>query len=119
MLPIDVLLDLFTWMDVTRNIFTFIPLMFAIVYITKQSQDDVWMEQRFAHFVSILFILWIVASILSPFLIMSFLYPTMTWEIGTQIISSSLIGVFMAIVIVLVLEIAQYRGFFRKKIGTG
>ena len=118
MLPIDVSLDLFAWMEITRDIFTLIPLTIALVYITKQSQDDVWVEQRFAHFVSLLFIFWMVANILSPFLIMSFLYPAFTWEIGVDIISYSLLAISMVIVIVFVLEIAQYKGLFRKKEGT-
>ncbi len=116
MLPIDIELDLFAWMEFTRNIVILIPMTLALVYITKQSSDDeMWIGQRFAHVASLIFIFWLVASMLSPFLIMSLLYPAFTMEIGADIISYSSVGISLTIFIVLMLEIAQYKGLFHKK----
>lgn len=115
MLPIDVELDLFAWIDFSRNLIFFIPLVLIIVHISKKSQDDeMWIGQRLAHTISLLFVVYLVIVTLAPFLIMSFLYPELIFEIGERIVSLSLGGVVMVIIIISILGIAQYKGLFRK-----
>ncbi|MGY5865483.1 MAG: hypothetical protein RTV41_12835 [Candidatus Thorarchaeota archaeon] len=116
MLPIDIAMDLFAWMEFTRNIVILIPMTLALVYITKRSsEDEMWIGQRFAHAATLIFAFYLVASILTPFLIMSLLYPAFSLEIGVDILSYSSGGIALTIFIVLVLEIAQYWGLFHKK----
>ncbi len=116
MLPLEVELDLFAWMNISRDLLSFIPLLLIIVYIAKKAQDDeMWIGRRFAHMVSLMFVLYLVMNMLAPFLIMSFLYPELMFEIGEKIVSLFLGGVVIVIFIILALEIAQHKGLFHKK----
>ena len=115
-LPIDIALEMFSWMDITRNLLTLILYtVFALYASKKMNEDEMWVGQRFAHVASLFISLWVSSMIVAPFIIMSFLYPALAFEIGAEIIGYSLGAVILSIIAVLMFELLQYKGLFQKK----
>lgn len=115
-IPINVALDLFSCMDITRNLVTLSLYSIFTLYASKKiREDEMWIGQRFAHMASLLISIWVIAMIVAPFLIMSVLYPALAWEIGTEILGFSIGAIILTIIVVIVFELLQYKGLFQKK----
>ena len=116
MLPIIVELDLYAWINFSRNILNFIPQVLIVSYIgIKAQKDEMWIGRMLVHTFSFLIVLTLSIEMLGSFFIMSFLYPEFIVEIGEKIISLNQDWIVILIIIISLMEIAQYKGLFHKK----
>ena len=82
-LPLEVELELYAWVDITRNILVVLFLSAVMYYAwSRSTSDEKWVERRFASFLTLTLFVWSILTVLIPFTILSFAHPDLIIEIG-------------------------------------
>jgi hypothetical protein len=114
MLPIGVEFELWAWDDVTNVILGCMTGAFLLLALRK-SNDETWIRKNTAHVLSLFMLVWTAVLILSPFIAIGVRHPDLIWEIGSFTIHQASLVIGLTIFTIIVLQIAQYLGFFKKR----
>ena len=115
MLPLQVELELYMWIDITRNLLIAIPGTLVLIYIgIKTNEDEMWIGKKFAHVISAFFAFWAVTNMLAPFLIMTYLHPDLMFELGERILHDFGIVAIIVTIGIAILQFMHYKGYLRK-----
>lgn len=116
LLPFEVELELYQIGDITRNLLV-VTLLALVMYYgwTKSASDETWIERRFASFFTLSLLAWLSLTIIIPFSVVSILHSDLVLEIGNRIISDTSLVIVLVFVIIVVIQILNYKGYFRNK----